>query len=231
MRAGRSARAHTMPESTETSPDCRPCVMRGRSAAKLRAGLATPSIDCRRSRRTGRRQERFGATEPRRQACESPLGLLKPIRAGRCPRRLTARRQWCDSDVTHSQGRALQSVILRCPHSRRSLRKLGCVRASKDARPRCCNCRAVVLRGSLSLAPQDDGERNALAATTRGPLIPCKPPFWPFAAPAESARLTVVAGTLAVSAALAAAAVFMRSPDDNDDCSSANRPCPPRTGA
>jgi len=36
MRAGRSARAHTMPESTDTSPDCKPWVMRGRSAAKLR---------------------------------------------------------------------------------------------------------------------------------------------------------------------------------------------------
>ena len=31
MRAGRSVRAQTTPESIETSPDCMPCVMRGRS--------------------------------------------------------------------------------------------------------------------------------------------------------------------------------------------------------
>jgi hypothetical protein len=29
-----------MPASIETSPDCTPCVMRGRSAARLMAGLA-----------------------------------------------------------------------------------------------------------------------------------------------------------------------------------------------
>ena len=36
MRDGRSARAQTTPESVETSPDCTPCVRRGRSAARLR---------------------------------------------------------------------------------------------------------------------------------------------------------------------------------------------------
>src|SRR5690242_17619003 len=41
MRAGRSARAQTTAESTDTSPDCTPCVIAGRSAAKLRAGRAT----------------------------------------------------------------------------------------------------------------------------------------------------------------------------------------------
>ena len=41
MRAGRSARAHTMPESTETSPDWMPCVISGRSAARLRRGFAS----------------------------------------------------------------------------------------------------------------------------------------------------------------------------------------------
>src|SRR5215211_4624503 len=40
MRAGRSLRAHTMPESTETSPDWTPWVTRARSAARLRYGLA-----------------------------------------------------------------------------------------------------------------------------------------------------------------------------------------------
>src|ERR1700716_2184951 len=43
MRDGRSARAHIIPESIETSPDWTPWVMRGRSAARLRAGLAIPT--------------------------------------------------------------------------------------------------------------------------------------------------------------------------------------------
>ena len=33
---GRSARAHTTPPSAPTSPDCTPCVICGRSAARLR---------------------------------------------------------------------------------------------------------------------------------------------------------------------------------------------------
>ena len=36
MRAGRSVRAQTTPESIDTSPDWMPCVMCGRSAARLR---------------------------------------------------------------------------------------------------------------------------------------------------------------------------------------------------
>src|SRR5215470_1373119 len=40
--AGRSVRAQTTPESTPMSPDCRPWVMSGRSAARLRYGLAMP---------------------------------------------------------------------------------------------------------------------------------------------------------------------------------------------
>ncbi len=42
MRAGRSARAQTTPESVPTSPDCSPWVMIGRSAARLKYGLAIP---------------------------------------------------------------------------------------------------------------------------------------------------------------------------------------------
>jgi hypothetical protein len=42
MRAGRSARAHTTPEPMETSPDCTPCVIIGRSAARLMKGLPIP---------------------------------------------------------------------------------------------------------------------------------------------------------------------------------------------
>ena len=36
IRAGRSVRPQTTPESTPTSPDCNPWVMTGRSAARLR---------------------------------------------------------------------------------------------------------------------------------------------------------------------------------------------------
>src|SRR6187431_3335496 len=43
MRAGRSPRAQTIPESTDTSPDWMPWVMAGRSAARLRYGRASPS--------------------------------------------------------------------------------------------------------------------------------------------------------------------------------------------
>src|SRR3954469_18425146 len=43
MRDGRSARAHTMPESSDTSPDWTPWVMTGRSAARLRYGRAMSS--------------------------------------------------------------------------------------------------------------------------------------------------------------------------------------------
>ena len=54
MRDGRSARAHTTPKSAETSPDCTPWVMTGRSAARLRYGkasvLAAPASTLRRVR-------------------------------------------------------------------------------------------------------------------------------------------------------------------------------------
>jgi len=41
---GRSARAHTTPPSAPTSPDCTPWVICGRSAARLRYGIAiTPA--------------------------------------------------------------------------------------------------------------------------------------------------------------------------------------------
>src|SRR5438128_9013856 len=42
MRAGRSARAQITAESVDTSPDWMPWVITGRSAARLRYGLATP---------------------------------------------------------------------------------------------------------------------------------------------------------------------------------------------
>src|SRR5258705_10429195 len=46
MREGLSARAHTMPESTDTSPDWMPWVISGRSAARLRYGrLIPPSVE------------------------------------------------------------------------------------------------------------------------------------------------------------------------------------------
>ena len=47
IRAGRSARAQTTPESADTSPDCMPCVIRGRPGAKLKDGWAMPPTRCR----------------------------------------------------------------------------------------------------------------------------------------------------------------------------------------
>src|SRR5262249_62033097 len=41
-RDGRSARAHTTAESTDTSPDCTPWLIDGRSAARLIVGFAIP---------------------------------------------------------------------------------------------------------------------------------------------------------------------------------------------
>ena len=38
MRAGRSVRAHTIPELPDTSPDCTPCVIIGRCAERAKAG-------------------------------------------------------------------------------------------------------------------------------------------------------------------------------------------------
>src|ERR1044072_6159314 len=38
MRAGRSVRAHTIPESVDMSPDCTPCVTSGRLDDQTRAG-------------------------------------------------------------------------------------------------------------------------------------------------------------------------------------------------
>ena len=43
MRAGLSVRAHTMPLSSDTSPDWMPWVINGRSAARLMYGRAMPS--------------------------------------------------------------------------------------------------------------------------------------------------------------------------------------------
>src|SRR5262245_58072910 len=44
MRAGRSARAQTTPDVADTSPDCRPCVSAGRSAARLNDGVKIPPL-------------------------------------------------------------------------------------------------------------------------------------------------------------------------------------------
>src|SRR5262249_2656555 len=41
MRAGRSVRAHTIPESVDMSPDCTPCVTRGRRTDRISAGALT----------------------------------------------------------------------------------------------------------------------------------------------------------------------------------------------
>src|SRR5262245_35807315 len=101
MRAGRSQRAHTTPESTETSPDCSPWVMHGRSAARLRQGLAgTPAAvraaDDRLVRRNSRRVSACA-----RDACRSLTAIGPPPsnHGGTCPRRLTERRHLCDGQM------------------------------------------------------------------------------------------------------------------------------------
>src|SRR5262249_16511700 len=57
MRAGRSARAQTMPQSVDTSPDCTPCVMIGRSAARLIAGQAIAAVEAETDLRNARRDQ------------------------------------------------------------------------------------------------------------------------------------------------------------------------------
>jgi hypothetical protein len=98
MRAARSARAQTMPESIETSPDWMPWVMTGRSAARLSEGLAMPS-----SRLTAavapaadRKERRVSDARLRRVTA---IGPPPSNHGGPCVRRLTATQHFCDGHV------------------------------------------------------------------------------------------------------------------------------------
>src|SRR5262249_2633428 len=98
MRDGRSARAQTIPESTDTSPDWMPCVMLGRSAARLSAGLATPA------NAVAVAEEARVARNPRRVS--APVEILTAIwppqsnHGGPCAPFLTETRILCDDSVT-----------------------------------------------------------------------------------------------------------------------------------
>src|SRR5262245_23348243 len=99
MRAGRSARAQTMPESTETSPDWMPWVMTGRSAARLSEGLAMPS-----SRPTAAVAPT--ADRNRRRVSDARLRMVTAIgpppsnHGGPCVRRLTTTQRFDDDQTT-----------------------------------------------------------------------------------------------------------------------------------
>src|SRR5207244_4783680 len=71
---GRSARAHTTPPSVPTSPDCTPEVTTGRSAARLRYGVASAPIAAAPAVERKRRRERL------REILNVMRSLLNPAR-------------------------------------------------------------------------------------------------------------------------------------------------------
>src|SRR3981189_103120 len=68
MRAGRSARAHTTPESTDTSPDWTPWLICGRSAARLIEGRGMPpaAVSALEAPAMARKRRRLGLWDGRR---------------------------------------------------------------------------------------------------------------------------------------------------------------------
>src|SRR5262249_53696908 len=102
MRDGLSARAQTIAESTETSPDWTPWVITGRSAARLSAGLAMPPA-------AAITADEAAVVKKRRPVSDAPLRMTaigpppSNHRGGSCPRRLTGTRHLCDSCVKPSQ--------------------------------------------------------------------------------------------------------------------------------
>jgi hypothetical protein len=107
MRDALSARAQTIPESTETSPDWTPWVMTGRSAARLSAGLAMPPA-------AAIAADEAAVVKKRRRVSDAPLRMtaIGPPPSnhcgGSCPRRLTGTRHLCDSHVKASQVAAMR---------------------------------------------------------------------------------------------------------------------------
>src|SRR5215831_5631907 len=102
MRDGLSARAQTIAESRETSPDWTPWVITGRSAARLNAGLAMPPA-------AAIATDEAAVVKKRRRVSDAPLRMTaigpppSNHRGGSCPRRLTGTRHLCDSCVKTSQ--------------------------------------------------------------------------------------------------------------------------------
>jgi hypothetical protein len=104
MREGLSQRAQTTPESVDTSPDATPCVMAGRSGARLSDGRAMPP-------KAVIAAEAATVFISRRRVSAAPGRALTAIgpppsnHGGRCLRFLTKTRSWRDDDVTIARQR------------------------------------------------------------------------------------------------------------------------------
>ncbi len=108
MRDGRSARAHTTAESTDTSPDWIPCVTTGRSATRLIDGLAMPPPTVSNAveaavRKKRRRVSRRAAAPPRMVTAMGPPP--SNCCGGRCGLFLTATQRFRDGSVNHKRTR------------------------------------------------------------------------------------------------------------------------------
>src|SRR5712692_4969641 len=121
MRAARSARAHTMPESTDTSPDWMPWVMIGRSFARLREGLAMPPS-------TVTAAVAPAVDKNRRRVSDAPLRMVTAMgpppsnHGGPCVRRLTTTRHLCVGYVNQGADVGLG----RAPHETQQSRDPKC---------------------------------------------------------------------------------------------------------
>src|SRR5262245_5368824 len=106
MREGRSERAQTMPESTDTSPDWMPWVITGRSAARLSAGLpmppsAAPATD---AAAVVRNRRRVGDAV----RVATAIGPPPLIRGGPCLPILTVTQRLCDGWMTQASWHAVE---------------------------------------------------------------------------------------------------------------------------
>src|SRR5262245_16507399 len=99
MRAGRSVRAQTTPPSVDTSPDWTPWVMTGRSAARLRYGLAMPPSAVMDSEDAAVATNRRRVSKARDRN-DSAMGPPRSIRGGPCLLILTETQRSCDSRMT-----------------------------------------------------------------------------------------------------------------------------------
>src|SRR6266511_542040 len=101
--AARSARAQTMPESTDTSPDWMPWVMIGRSPTRLREGRAMPPS-------TVTAAVAPAVDKNRRRVSGAPLRMVTAIgpppsnHGGPCVRRLTTTQHFCDGYMNQESG-------------------------------------------------------------------------------------------------------------------------------
>src|SRR5262245_4157371 len=121
MRDALSARAQTIPESTQTSPDWTPWVMTGRSAARLSAGLAMPPA-------AAIAADEAAVVKKRRRVSDAPLRMtaIGPPPSNHCGesclRRLTGTRHLCDSHVKASQVAAMRFKHALAPDAVRNRR-------------------------------------------------------------------------------------------------------------